>query len=160
MLQKSDICVPIHAHEASQERPCANVAGMVDDEEWENMAPRLDDTPRRLAPRSAVAYCEREPGRLQLRLVVDVDEHIDDIVVDESDDSVVVFASVCSPTTGACRDQIDAPFHVYLDEPLGERRVIDALSGRELPYRHVLAELAAEQARRNGGDPDPGEVMD
>ena len=129
---------------------------MIDDEHWENMAPPLDDTPRRLTPRSAVAYCEREPGRLQVRLVVDRDEHIDDIVVDENDDSVVVFASICSPTTGACRDQIEAPFHVYLEEPLGERRVVDALSGRELPYRHVLAELAAEQALRSGDAPDPG----
>ena len=130
---------------------------MIDDEDWEDMAPMLDPTPRRLAPRSCVAYCEREPGRLQVRLVVDRDEHIDDIVVIEDDDSVVVCASICSPTTGARRDQIDAPFHVYLEEPLGERKVVDALSGRAVPYRHVLAEIAAEQALRNGGDPDHDE---
>jgi hypothetical protein len=130
---------------------------MIDDEDWEDMAPMLDPTPRRLAPRSCVAYCEREPGRLQVRLVVDRDEHIDDIVVIEDDDSVVVCASICSPTTGVRRDQIDAPFHVYLDEPLGERKVIDALSGRAVPYRHVLAEIAAEQALRNGGDADHDE---
>jgi hypothetical protein len=131
---------------------------MIDDEDWEDMAPMLDPTPRRLAPRSCVAYCEREPGRLQVRLVVDRDEHIDDIVVIEDDDSVVVCASICSPTTGVRRDQIDAPFNVYLDEPLGERKVIDALSGRAVPYRHVLAEIAAEQALRNGEDPDHDEA--
>jgi hypothetical protein len=130
---------------------------MIDDEDWDDMAPMLDPTPRRLAPRSCVAYCEREPGRLQVRLVVDRDEHIDDIVVIEDDDSVVVCASICSPTTGVRRDQIDAPFHVYLEEPLGERKVVDALSGRAVPYRHVLAELAAEQALRNGEDPDHDE---
>jgi hypothetical protein len=123
---------------------------MIDDEYWENLAPPLDDRPRRLTPRSAVGYCEREPGRLQVRLVVDRDEHIDDILVDENDDSVVIFASVCAPTTGAWRDQMDAPFHVYLGQPLGERKVIDALSGREVPYRNVWAELEAEEAALNG----------
>ena len=118
---------------------------MIGDLDWHNSAPRLDDTPRLLAPRSCLAYCEREPGRLQLRLVVDRDEHIDDIVVDETDDTIVVFAAVCSPATGARRDLCDCPFHVYLKEPLGERRVIDALSGRELPYRNVWDELAAEE---------------
>jgi hypothetical protein len=54
------------------------------------------------------------------------------------------------------KDQVEAPFHVYLDEPLGERRVIDALTGREVPYKDVWAELAAEEAAEaatNGGGP-------
>jgi hypothetical protein len=67
---------------------------MIDDECWENMAPPLDDTPRRLAPSSFTAHCEREPGRLQLRLVLARDEHVDDIVVDEDDDRIVAFAAV------------------------------------------------------------------
>ena len=65
--------------------------------------------------------------------------------------------SVCSPTTGVWREQFEGPFHVYLDEPLGERRVIDALTGREVPYKDIWAEIAAEEAaeaderRRSGG---------
>jgi hypothetical protein len=63
---------------------------MIEDECWENMAPPLDDTPRRLAPR----------------------------------------------------------------QPLGERKVIDASSGRALPYRNVLAELAEEYGRNGNGAGD------
>jgi hypothetical protein len=132
---------------------------MIDDEYWENMAPPLDPTPRRLAPRSFMAHREREPGRLQLRLVLARDEHVDDIVVEEEDDCVIAFASVCSPTTGAHPEQMESPFHVYLDQPLGERKVIDALSGRELPYRNVLAELAEEYGL-NGTPASGDEPMD
>jgi hypothetical protein len=32
---------------------------------------------------------------------------------------------------------MEGPFHDYLEEPLGERKVIDALTGRELPYRNI-----------------------
>jgi hypothetical protein len=122
----------------------------------ETLAPRVDETLRRLEPRSAVAYCEREPGRLQLRFVLDVDEHMHDIDVVESDDSVVVVATVCSPVTGIRTDLVDGPFHVYLEQPLGERRVVDALSGRDVPYRNVLAELAEEYGLHYGGDRGSG----
>jgi hypothetical protein len=124
---------------------------MIDDEHWENMAPPLDDTPRRLVPRSFVAHREREPGRLQLRLVLARDEHVDDIVVDEEDDRVIAFASVCTPTTGAHPEQMEGPFHVYRERPLGDRTVVDALSGRTLPYRNVLAELAEEYGLNGSG---------
>jgi hypothetical protein len=48
--------------------------------------------------------------------------------------------------------------HVYLEDPLGERRVIDALSGRELPYRNVLAELAQEYGLNSNGAGDEEHV--
>src|SRR3954453_14418747 len=143
-------CANPRAHAAEALIAC-DPRSMIDDECWENMAPLLDAPRRRLAPRSFTAHCEREPGRLQLRLVLARDEHLDDIVVDEEDDRIVVFAAVCSPTIGAHPEQMEGPFHVYLDGPLGERRVIDALSGRALPYRNVLAELAEEhRLNRNG----------
>ena len=131
---------------------------MIEDEPWDNMAPPLDPTPRRLAPRSFVAYCEREPGRLQLRLVLARDEHVDDIVVDEEDDCVIAFASVCSPTIGAHPEQMEGPFHVYLDQPLGDRKVVDALTGRRLPYRNVLAELAEEYGLNGSGTSADGRM--
>ena len=129
---------------------------MIDGHDWESTAPVLDDTLRRLAPRSCVGHCEREPGRLQLRFVIDVDEHMHDIVVVEGDDTVVVSAVVCTPTTGVWREQFERPFHVYLDESLGERRVIDALTGQEVPYKDVWAEIAAEEAATNGDGPGEG----
>src|SRR4051794_40778132 len=39
--------------------------------------------PRRLVPRPCVGHMEREEGRLQVRLVLWLDEHVDDIVVAE-----------------------------------------------------------------------------
>jgi len=152
VLRTCDIRVPIHARQGPPLSGRVNVDGTIDDEHWENLAPRLDETPRRLAPRSFVAHCEREPGRLQLRLVLARDEHVDDIVVDEEEDCVTAFASICSPTTGAHPKQMEGPFHVYLERPLGERKVIDALSGRRLPYRNVWAELAEEE-EFNGAEP-------
>jgi hypothetical protein len=146
--------VPNHAHDVSGSRERANVIAMTDDDDREAWAPNLDPTLRQLMPRTCVGYREREPRRLQLRFVIDGNEHMYDIVVNEDDDSVVVHGEVCSPTTGACRDQCDVPFHVYLDQPLGERRVVDALSGREIPYRDVWAELAAEEARDDGSRAD------
>jgi hypothetical protein len=88
---------------------------------------------------------------LQLRLVLARDEHVDDIVVDENDDRIVAFAAICSPTIGAHPEQMDGPFHVYLERPLGDRKVIDALSGREVPYRNVWDELAEEDGLNGNG---------
>ena len=150
-------CANSRAHALAAVIAC-DPRSMIDDECWENMAPPLDDTPRRLAPRSFTAHCEREPGRLQLRLVLARDEHVDDIVVDEEDDRIVASAAVCSPTIGAHPEQMEGPFHVYLEEPLGERKVIDALSGRALPYRNVLAELAEEYGLNGNGAGDEEEV--
>ena len=127
---------------------------MIDDHDGASTAPVLDDTLRRLAARSCVGYCEREPGRLQLRFVIDVDEHMHDIVVVEDDDTVVVSAAVCTPTTGVWREQFEGPFHIYLDQPLGERRVIDALTGREVPFKEIAAEEAAEAATNGCGPPE------
>ena len=51
---------------------------------------------------------------------------------------------------------MDAPFHVYLEEPLGQRRVVDAISGCDVPHRNVLADLAEEFGLQCGGDPGDG----
>ena len=80
---------------------------------------------------------------MQLRLVLARDEHVDDIVVEEDEGRIVAFAAVCSPTIGGHPEQMEGPF-TSTSEPLGERKVIDAFSGRPLPYRNVLAELAEE----------------
>ena len=101
----------------------------------------LDDLPRKLEPRPCMGFMEREPGRLQLRLELRGDEHVDEIVVAEDDEAVVAFATVCTSTAGEVGPSCEVPCHVYLDCPLGERTVIDGTSGREVPYKNVYATL-------------------
>ena len=76
------------------------------------------ETPRELRPRAIHRCCEREPGRLQLRVVVGAEEHVDEILVAEDDDIVTVLTAVCTPVAG----------------PLGARKVIDAVRGEELEF--------------------------
>jgi hypothetical protein len=56
--------------------------------------------------------------------------------------------------SGPSGEVIEGPWHVYLERPLTGRAVVDALSGREVPYRNVLAELAEEFGLQYGGGPD------
>jgi hypothetical protein len=83
-------------------------------------------------PRVCLGYREREPGRLQLRVPIQLDEDVCDIEVEEDDEQVAVCVLVC----GSARDGeelIDCPYHAYLERPLADRRVIDLVSGRQLP---------------------------
>lgn len=99
--------------------------------------------PRHLAPRACDGFMEREEGRLQLRYTVSRSEHMDDINVEEDEEFVVVFATVCTPVVHLERELMECPHHVYLDRPLGGRTVFDAVAGREIPYRNVYDELRA-----------------
>lgn len=39
------------------------------------------------------------------------------------------------------------PWHVYLDNPLGDRTVIDGSSGAIVPYKDIYEEVRREEAR-------------
>ena len=39
----------------------------------------------------------------------------------------------------------EGPFHVYLDAPLGDRKVIDGSTGDAVPYKSIWAEIEAEE---------------
>ncbi len=84
---------------------------------------------------------EREPCRLQLRYVLRGDEHVDDIVVAEDDETVAVLGTVCTSVIGDTGETVECPTHVYLRRPLGDRRVIDGFNGEEVPYKNVFVEL-------------------
>jgi hypothetical protein len=101
----------------------------------------IGDLPRRLEPRPCVGYMEREPRRLQLRIELRGDDHVDEIVVAEDEREVVAFATACTPTAGETGAACEVPCHVYLQRPLGERMVVDGTSGREVPYKNVYAAL-------------------
>jgi hypothetical protein len=120
--------------------------------------------PRHLVLRACDGHMEREPARLQLRYATTASEHIDDILVEEDEESVVVLATVCTPVVNRERHLIEGPHHVYLDRPLGGRKVFDGVTGREVPYKNVWDGLraagalngwgSAEDQDRDGWDPD------
>jgi hypothetical protein len=102
--------------------------------------------PRAHRPLRCTGHMEREPGRLQLRFVLRGDEHVDDIVVAEDEDGVVVFATVCGSAAGTRGDAWEGPWHVYLDQPLGDRVVIDGHRDQPVPYFNVYEEMGRERA--------------
>jgi hypothetical protein len=100
---------------------------------------------RQALPRRCLAHMERDPGRLQLRLVLYPGEHVCDIEIEENDEDVIAFASVCSPLDDDEDGEAwEVPCHVYLERPLGDRAVRDGHFGHEIPYRNIYAELNAE----------------
>jgi hypothetical protein len=56
---------------------------------------------------------------------------------------VVVAAMVCTPAAAESGNDIECPYHVYLDRPLGDRIVIDGFDGEPVPYKNVYVELKA-----------------
>jgi len=74
----------------------------------------------------------------RLRYAMQDEEHLHEIVVAETDDQVIVFGMICAPVDlPAPGHLVESPYHVYLDQPLGERVVIDAVSERPIPYFNV-----------------------
>src|SRR3954454_5541502 len=134
---------------AEPDRIC--VTGADDERVREEVASRLGvdldivwvygDVPREVRPRPCAGYMEREPGRLQLRYVLQGDQHVADITVAEDDETVAVLGLVCISPIGDAGEQVDCPAHVYLRRPLGDRRVIDGFSREPVPYKNVLVEL-------------------
>ena len=94
-------------------------------------------TARQIWPRPCLAYREREPGRLQLRIEITGREHVDEIVVAEDADTVVVYATICTAVAGEQGETGDVPHHVWLEEPLGDRIVFDGTTGERLQLRRA-----------------------
>jgi hypothetical protein len=97
----------------------------------------IGGTAREIRPRRCLAYREREPRRLQLRIAITGEEHVDDIVVAEDDETVAVYATVCTAIDGEEGETGDVPHHVWLERPLGDRVVIDGTVGRRLQLRRA-----------------------
>jgi hypothetical protein len=110
----------------------------------------LAATPRLIQPLRCRGHMEREAGRLQVRFVLRGDEHVDDIVVAEDEQTVVVFGTVCTAAGSEEGERCEVPYHVYLDAPLGRRTVIDGTTGEVVPYKNVWASLSrpSRTARR------------
>jgi hypothetical protein len=79
-----------------------------------------------------------------LRFVLRGDEHVDDIVVAEDNESVVIYATVCASVAGMDGQAWEGAWHVYLGQPLADRVVIDGVTGSPVPYKNIFAELRDE----------------
>lgn len=89
-------------------------------------------------------YMEREPGRLQLRVALRRREGVCSVLVEEDHESVAVLILVCGDVK-APGAYTDCPVHVYLDERLADRVVLDVVQGRRpVPYVNVYEELERE----------------
>ena len=86
---------------------------------------------------ACLAYREREPGRLQLRVaVLPGTEGVCDVIVHEDEDTVYVWVILCYEETDQDdeeRECWDCPVHAYLDQPLNGRTVIDVQTDQALP---------------------------
>jgi hypothetical protein len=96
------------------------------------------DERREVRPRECHGYVEREPGRIQLRYATLLDEHLNEILVAETDVQIIVFGTVCTPLDmPAPARREGSPYHVRLDKPLGERTVFDAVTDRPVSCINV-----------------------
>ena len=83
-----------------------------------------------------VGYREREPGRLQLRAVIRVDEGLCEVIAEEDEESVRVRVLLCYEDTDdpiLAREALNWPIHVYLEQPLNGRTVISVDTDEPLP---------------------------
>jgi hypothetical protein len=86
-----------------------------------------------------LAYREREPGRLQLRVSMRPgSDGICEAIVEETEETVRVRVLLCFEDRDEYWDDRgceywDCPTHAYLDKPLGGRTVIDVDDEKPLP---------------------------
>jgi hypothetical protein len=116
-----------------------NRSDALDDERavWlEKWAPRCPDG-RPSGPRKIIAYREREPGRLQLRVPLSRGGGVCEVVVEEDEQTVRVRALVHyhddDEDGPGSHERVNCPVHVYLDRPLQGRQVVDVETGAALP---------------------------
>jgi hypothetical protein len=86
--------------------------------------------------RTCVGYREREPGRLQLRVPLTSSEGVCEVIVEEHEEKILVRVLVCFEEDEDFEprpEYVNCPVHVYLDQPLSDRAVIDHESEAALP---------------------------
>ena len=86
--------------------------------------------------------------------MVALDEHMDDIVVEEDEDRIVAFAAVCSPTIGVYPSRWRGRSTSTSRSRSGSGRSSTRSADDELPYRNELAEDAEEYGLNGTGAGD------
>lgn len=103
-------------------------------EKWAPPCP--DRNPQRV--RRALGFRERNRCELELRVALGGDDlGVCDVIVDEHEHEVYVRVVVCydpdDEERRRQREYLDWPVRTWLDQPLGDRAVIDVDSDEELP---------------------------
>jgi hypothetical protein len=108
-----------------------------DNDTWEELSPWPpcpDGNAQSI--RHPLGFRERNECELELRVVLGGDDlGVCQVIVDEGPDEVGVRVLVCyddSDEEPCGRDHLDWPVRVWLDQPLGDRAVIDAERDEEL----------------------------
>ena len=98
-------------------------------------------TPHEQRWRRCDGHMEREEGRLQLRVALRGGEGVCAVLFEEDEESVAVLILVCGEDDPKA-DWIGCPTHIYLEQPLGDRMVLDVSLGRQpVPYFNVYDKL-------------------
>jgi hypothetical protein len=114
---------------ASAERVVETVQRLLPDHEVEVVGPM----PREHRPARCDGWRDKGENTLRVWVAHYDDEHIDEVLAAEDDDRIVVMAFVCSPAArGESSKLVHEPARVHLTRPVGNRPVIDGLTGRVL----------------------------
>jgi len=91
-------------------------------------------TPRETVPARCVGWRDKGGDMIRVWVSVRDDQHIDEVIVAESDEEIVVLPFVCCPSAGWTGRRHEDPAHIHLRAPLGDRAVVCGFSGQ--PLRH------------------------
>lgn len=79
-----------------------------------------------------------------MRIALRPKEGVCNVLFEEDEESVAVLVLVCGEADRR-GDPVNCPVHIYLEQPLGERAVLDVVNNRRpVPYRNVYQELQRE----------------
>jgi hypothetical protein len=91
------------------------------------------DTPRCIRPVRCTDYRLKEPDHLRVWILVPPGGHVEELVAAETEEEVVLLALACTPASAAGGIPRGEPCRIYLQAPLGDRRVVCAASGADVP---------------------------
>lgn len=118
------------------------------DDSWE--IDWLGETPRRIVPRRILEYGDRGMGGLKVTLVLQDEEHVDEVLIAEDDDKIVLAAFVCSPALPTGGPSAVEAIKKYAARDLAGRPVIDRFTGEVLQNWNAPGQVIEESVSRSG----------
>ena len=92
-------------------------------------------TPHRIVPAECQSWQRKADDAIRVWVTVREDEHLVETRLAEDEEKIVVLAFVSSPSDGGFGPPHGEPAMLYLDQPVGDRPVLDGSSDRRL-LRH------------------------